>query len=61
MTAPCLNCPDRKVGCKIDCERYAEFRKEIDERNRQLKADRDKRKMLNSYQMDARLKSKRKR
>lgn len=37
-SAPCLNCQDRKVGCRIDCKRWDEYRAE---RN-QTKAERYK-------------------
>jgi hypothetical protein len=26
MKAPCMNCPDREIGCHGHCERYKEFR-----------------------------------
>ncbi len=25
MKAPCLNCPDRKVGCHSECTKYLKF------------------------------------
>ena len=25
-SAPCMNCPDRVVGCHSKCEKYAEFK-----------------------------------
>jgi hypothetical protein len=28
MTAPCLNCENRKVGCHSTCEEYIKFDKE---------------------------------
>lgn len=32
--APCKGCTDREVGCHAGCERYREFRAEIDARPR---------------------------
>lgn len=26
MNAPCMNCPDRAIGCHGHCERYKAFR-----------------------------------
>lgn len=26
MIAPCMNCPDREIGCHGHCERYKTFR-----------------------------------
>lgn len=34
MKPPCKNCADRTVGCHAGCERYREFRAEIDSRPR---------------------------
>lgn len=31
---PCLNCEDRQIGCHAVCEKYIQFRKELDEVNR---------------------------
>ena len=28
---PCLDCPDRKVGCHGGCPKYAEYKIEVDE------------------------------
>lgn len=41
MTAPCLGCKDRCVGCHADCDRYKEFREQMDavlEARAQIKA-----------------------
>lgn len=61
MTAPCLNCPDRKVGCKIDCDRYADFRKQLDERKQAMDKERNKNKLINDFKVDTIRKSKKKR
>ena len=26
MTAPCLDCPDREMGCHSKCEKYQKYR-----------------------------------
>ena len=33
--SPCLNCPDRRLHCHADCEKYKEY-KDILERNRAI-------------------------
>ena len=30
MTAPCYHCPDHRLGCHADCERYKAHRAECD-------------------------------
>lgn len=34
MKPPCKDCPDRKVGCHSTCQRYLDFRKEVDRVNK---------------------------
>ena len=29
--SPCLNCIDREIGCHSRCDRYKQFRNEIDD------------------------------
>jgi hypothetical protein len=38
MINHCYKCKDRKVGCHLVCERYAEYRKEI-EKTKQKKIE----------------------
>lgn len=60
MTAPCLNCPDRAVGCKTNCERYAAFRAQVDERRRIIDDAKDKARVVNEFKTDSIRKTKRK-
>ena len=32
--SPCMNCEDRHVGCHSECEKYKQFRADIDEHHR---------------------------
>lgn len=34
---PCKECKDRKIGCHGKCERYRQFREELDELNKTIK------------------------
>ena len=33
IKSPCLNCPDRTIGCHSKCELYADFRARLDDLN----------------------------
>ena len=46
MKVPCKNCTTRYAGCHSKCEKYAEYRREIDKRNEFLKSSEDPRKMV---------------
>ena len=35
----CKDCGDRYVGCHSVCERYSEFRKFVEERNKEIMKD----------------------
>lgn len=35
MKGPCLQCPDRRPLCHAECERYREFRDNLDKNRRQ--------------------------
>lgn len=61
MTAPCLNCPDRKVGCRIDCERYAAFREQLDAKKREMDKVRNRNKLINDFKVETIKRSKRRR
>ena len=37
MYAPCKGCEDREIGCHSHCDRYAEFRKVVDEKREMIK------------------------
>lgn len=36
ITGPCLNCKDRSVGCHSTCDKYINFRKELDNHNEKI-------------------------
>lgn len=46
MKCPCMKCQDRKVGCHCECDRYAEFRKFMDE----IAKQRNNAALVNSYE-----------
>lgn len=33
ITAPCKDCPDHAMGCHSKCDKYAEFKKQVEEYN----------------------------
>ena len=37
ITKPCKDCPDRHETCHMECEKYAEFRKELEATKEWLK------------------------
>ena len=41
MKQPCYNCPDREMGCHGRCERYKEYRAEVDAIKAKKKAESD--------------------
>ena len=36
----CQNCNERKVGCHCECQKYAEYKKAMDETQKKKEADR---------------------
>lgn len=36
-SSPCLDCPDRVIGCHGDCEKYKAFKEERLELNREIR------------------------
>lgn len=48
-TAPCLDCPDRYLGCHDTCEKYLAYRKEQDIFNEKLRKERGLERVMNSY------------
>lgn len=49
MTAPCKECPNRKVGCHQNCPKYAEYHKE----RVKLREFNHKEAMLRAYCIDS--------
>lgn len=41
MNAPCYKCAERKDNCHATCERYAKYKEDMAERNRQIQLDMD--------------------
>lgn len=39
MTQPCKDCPDRKVGCHSQCEKYKAWRAEYDKLKEKIRQD----------------------
>ena len=31
MNSPCKDCPDRHIGCHSDCDKYINYRKELEQ------------------------------
>ena len=36
--SPCYDCAGRHIGCHADCKAYGEFRKRLDEINKEIEA-----------------------
>lgn len=47
--APCLNCPDRKVGCHNDCSKYNNFKSGRDELRAKIRAEKDRADNIQTY------------
>jgi hypothetical protein len=41
VLSPCYKCSDRSVGCHSVCERYKQYRKEVDKIREQYRHDRN--------------------
>lgn len=39
--APCRNCADRNISCHSSCEKYVDFRKQLDDFNIKLKKQKE--------------------
>ena len=46
--APCYQCERRQVGCKSDCPDWAAWKQDHDERNKKIKANKQKEWMVGS-------------
>ena len=49
-TAPCLNCPDRYLGCHDTCQKYLTYRKEQDIVNTKRSKERRFEKEMDDYE-----------
>ena len=63
MNQPCYNCPDREMGCHGRCERYAEYRAQMDEVGRKRDMERSAKEAVDDgvRRVEKRLKNKRRR
>lgn len=43
IVSPCKDCPERFIGCHSSCERYKQYRSELDEFKAKRAADKDER------------------
>ena len=55
---PCKDCPDRHIGCHLDCERYLAWRKVYDEWNSKVFNERSKSRAVDKYLIDRSIKVK---
>lgn len=51
MNAPCKDCSDRQVGCHSACEKYLDFRKEVDEINKIKFAEKEQRRFIAEHNL----------
>jgi hypothetical protein len=49
MKAPCKDCPNRKVGCHSTCEKYLDYRKEVDKINKIKFAEKEQRRFITEH------------
>lgn len=49
IQSPCINCPDRKVGCHTDCEKYIAFRAENERLKAELLASKKKTQVIDGH------------
>ena len=57
-TPPCLDCPDREIGCHSRCEKYIQFRNDLDAHKAEIEDNLRIERMVDSYQAEAVLKVK---
>ena len=43
IASPCKDCPERFIGCHSSCEKYRQYRSELDEIKAKRAADKDER------------------
>ena len=46
MKNQCKDCEDRHMGCHVECEKYAEYRKWIDDRKAEIQEEKTKEALL---------------
>jgi hypothetical protein len=56
---PCLDCPDREVGCHSKCEKYIKFRADLDQHKAEIEKNLRADKMVEAFQAQQCLKVKR--
>ena len=57
---PCLNCENRKLGCHSSCEKYAEFKRNIDENKKLIRSQKEEQNLFINYFFEAKERCKRK-
>lgn len=51
MNVPCKDCPNRQVGCHSTCEKYLDFRKEVDKINKTKFAEKEQRRLIAEHNL----------
>ena len=57
---PCLNCENRKMGCHSSCKKYAEFKRNIDEKKKLVRSQKEEQNIFINYVFEAKERCKRK-
>lgn len=52
IKSPCKNCENRCVGCHSNCDKYIEYRKQLDNRNEIIKTEKGKTTDLDRYEIN---------
>lgn len=55
--APCKDCPERKVGCHIKCEKYGEFTESIKKIKKKIDQQHDDERMVENYTINEKYKT----
>lgn len=42
MKTPCMNCDDRVLGCHQHCEKYQKYKKEMKQRNANMRRNKER-------------------
>ena len=56
VSSPCLDCPDRRVGCHSECPKNAEYRKRLETEKEKLKEYFKAQKLAEDYEIETKLK-----
>lgn len=56
VSSPCLDCPDRRVGCQAICNKYDEYRVTLEAEKAKLKEYYKAQKLVEDFEIEMKLK-----